>query len=119
MVPEFAVKDLPLGRTLMMMMRVLEHAKFIIAYLLCMANIMSLTSVLEWQKRSRDGRTSLQDDSCSGQAHRAIVPDVIAQIDGLIWKNRQITEKQIRVQVSISHDSMHAIIKHHLQFRKI
>ena len=32
---------------------------------------MSLTSVHEWQKRFRGGRTSLQDD----QAHRVITPD--------------------------------------------
>ena len=39
---------------------------------------MSLTSVLEWGKRFCKGHTSLQDDFCLGQAHRAIVLDVIA-----------------------------------------
>ena len=48
---------------------------------------MSMTSVQEWQKRFHEGRTSLQDDSRPGQAHRAITPDVIAQIDGLIREN--------------------------------
>ena len=60
---------------------------------------MSLTSVHEWQKRFRKGRTSLQDDSRPGQDHRAIMPDVVARIDGLIRENRPITEQQIRVQV--------------------
>ena len=48
---------------------------------------ISLTSVHEWQKRFHEGRTTLQDDLHLGQAHRAITPDVIAQIDGLIWEN--------------------------------
>jgi len=54
-------------------------------------------SVHEWQKRFREGCTSLQDDSRPGQAHRAITPDVIARIDGLIRENRRITEEEIRV----------------------
>ena len=36
---------------------------------------MFLTSLYEWQKRFGEGRTSLQDDSCPGQAHRVITPD--------------------------------------------
>ena len=60
---------------------------------------MSLTSLHKWQKRFREGCTSLQDDSRLGQVHRAITPHVIARIDGLIWENRRITEEQICVQV--------------------
>ena len=45
---------------------------------------MSLTSVREWQKRFREGRTSLQDDSSSRQVHRVIMPDAIARIDRVI-----------------------------------
>ncbi|KAG8237736.1 hypothetical protein J437_LFUL016675 [Ladona fulva] len=62
-------------------------------------------------KEEQREEKSLQDDLCSGQAHRAITPDVIARIDGLIWENRRITQKEIRVQVGISHGSVHAIIK--------
>ena len=43
-----------------------------------------LASVQERQKRFCEGRLSLQDDSHPGQAHRAITPDAIARIDGLI-----------------------------------
>ena len=80
---------------------------------------VSLTSVHEWQKRFHEGHTSLQDDSHPGQAYRAVMPDVIARIDDLIRENRRITEEQIRIQVGISHGSVHAIIKDHLQFGKI
>ena len=48
---------------------------------------MSLTSVHEWQMRFREGCTSLQDNLHSVQARRAITPDVIAWIDGLIREN--------------------------------
>ena len=60
---------------------------------------MSLTSVHEYQKRFLEGRTSQENDWGPGQAHRAITPDVIARIDGLIQENQRITEEQIRVQV--------------------
>ena len=60
---------------------------------------MSLPSVHEWQKRFREGRTSLQDDSRPGQAHRATTPYVVTvRIDGLIRENRRITEERIRFQ---------------------
>ena len=44
---------------------------------------------------------------------------MIARIDGLIRKNIRITEEQIRVHIGFSHGSVYAIIKYHLQFRKI
>ena len=80
---------------------------------------MSMTSMHEWQKSVREGRTSLQDDLRPGQAHRAITPDVTARIHDLNRENRRITEEQIRVQVAVSLDSVHTIIKNRLQFRKI
>ena len=64
-----------------------EGAKFIVAGLLCMTNIVCPWCVHEWQKRFR-GLTSLQDDSRPEQFHRAITPDVIARIDDLIRENR-------------------------------
>ena len=97
-------------------MRVLENAKFTVACLLCMVKMYVPTSVQVWQKTVREGRTSLQDDLRPEQARRAIKPDVIARIDGLV--NRRITEKQICVYVTVSHRYVHAIIKNHLQFRK-
>ena len=60
---------------------------------------MSLTSVHECQKRIREGRTSLLDDSRPGQAHRAITLDVIVRTYILIRENRRIIEEQINVQV--------------------
>ena len=83
------------------------------------AHCLSLTSVHEWQKRFREGCTSLLDDSRPGEAHRAITPNVIVRTNGLNRENRRIIEEQIRVQFGISHGSMHAIINDHLQFRKI
>ena len=73
-------------------------------------HFMSLTSVDEWQKRIREGRTSLQDDSRPGQIHRAITPDVIARIDGLIRENRRIKEEQICVQVGRGSASMGEVV---------
>ena len=71
----------------------LEHAKLSIV---CGQHSMSLTSVHEWQKRFRKRLTSVQDDSRPRQAHRAITPDEIARIDGLICENGRITEESRR-----------------------
>ena len=71
---------------------------------------ISVTSVHEWQKKFREGHTSLQEDSRPVQAHRAIAPDVIVRIDGLIQESQRITEEKIRVHVGNSHGSVHAII---------
>ena len=79
---------------------------------------MTLTSVHEWLKGSHEGRTSLQYDSCQGQAHRAIKPNVIVWIDGLIREYRRITEDQMRVQIGFRYVSVHAFIKYQLHSRK-
>jgi transposase len=36
--------------------------------------------VLAWHKRFREGRVSLQDNACPGQARHIITPDVIGHI---------------------------------------
>ena len=81
------------------------------ACLLCMAN-----TVCPWQVCTSGKRDSAKDAHlCKTiRTHWAIV-----RIDDLIWENWWITEEQIRVQVGISHGSVHVIIKDHLQFQKI
>ncbi|KAJ4451555.1 hypothetical protein ANN_03021 [Periplaneta americana] len=49
---------------------------------------MSCLRVLEWHKRFREGRVSLQDDARPGQAHCAITLAVTAEVDGLVQRNR-------------------------------
>jgi hypothetical protein len=51
---------------------------------------MSRSHMLGWHKRFQEGRVSLKDDACPGQAHRVIIPDVIAVLDGHIQANQQI-----------------------------
>ncbi|KAJ4437739.1 hypothetical protein ANN_17885 [Periplaneta americana] len=74
---------------------------------------MSCYHVLEWHKRFREGCVSLQDVARPGEAHRAIIPAVIAEVDGLIWGNR------LRCLVGINHGSVHVIATKHLHYRKI
>ncbi|KAJ4451644.1 hypothetical protein ANN_03113 [Periplaneta americana] len=60
-------------------------------------------------KRFREGRMSLQDNARPGQAHRAITPAVIAEVNGHIRGNRCITVEELRRLVGISHGSVHVI----------
>ncbi|KAJ4438051.1 hypothetical protein ANN_13990, partial [Periplaneta americana] len=80
---------------------------------------MSCSHVLEWHKRFREGRVSLQDDARLGQAHRAIIPAVIAEVDGLIWGNRWNIVEELRCLVGISHSSVYIIATKNLLYRKI
>ncbi|KAJ4435777.1 hypothetical protein ANN_18396 [Periplaneta americana] len=55
---------------------------------------MSCSRVLEWHKRFREGRVSLEDDARPGQAHGAITLLLLlrlmvlyGEIDGSLWKN--------------------------------
>ncbi|XP_071447076.1 uncharacterized protein [Hetaerina americana] len=60
---------------------------------------LSLTSVNEWHRRFREGRTSApQGDAGAGQAHQSITPDVVGRIDDLIREKRRITKEEIRIQ---------------------
>jgi hypothetical protein len=52
---------------------------------------MSRSHVLAWHKRFREGCVSLQDDARPRQAHRVIIPDVIAALDGHIRAKRRLT----------------------------
>ncbi|KAJ4435544.1 hypothetical protein ANN_18160 [Periplaneta americana] len=70
---------------------------------------VSYSRVLEWHKRFREGRLSLQDDARPGQAHRAISPTVNAETDGLIRGNRRITVEELRRLMGISHCSVHSL----------
>ncbi|KAJ4441640.1 hypothetical protein ANN_11498 [Periplaneta americana] len=96
-----------------------EDKKSIVACLLFTANTAYHVHVLEWHKRFREGRVSLQDDARPGQAHRAITPAVIAEVDGLIQGNRRITVEELRRLVGISHGSVHVIATKHLHYRTI
>ncbi|KAJ4444770.1 hypothetical protein ANN_06567 [Periplaneta americana] len=62
---------------------------------------MSCFRVLEWHKRFREGHVSLQDNARPGQAHCAITPAVIAEVDSLIQGNRRITVEELRHLVRI------------------
>ncbi|KAJ4432856.1 hypothetical protein ANN_21495 [Periplaneta americana] len=64
-------------------------------------------------------RVSLQDDARPRQAHRAITPAVIAEVDGLIRGNRRTTLEELRRLVGISHGSVNVIVMKHLNNRKI
>ncbi|KAJ4451699.1 hypothetical protein ANN_03169 [Periplaneta americana] len=64
-------------------------------------------------------RMLLQDDARPEQAHCAITPAVIAEVDGVILGNRRITMKELRRLVRINHGSVHVIATKHLHYRKI
>ncbi|KAJ4436551.1 hypothetical protein ANN_16583 [Periplaneta americana] len=80
---------------------------------------MSCSSILEWHKRYREGRLSLQDNARPGQAHRAITPADIAEVDGLIRENRRITVEELHRLVGISHGFVHVTATKYLHYRKI
>ena len=62
----------------------------------CLAYGEHSRSCLRVLERDSAVDVSVQDDSRPGQTHRVIIPAVIAEIDGLIRGNRQITAEELR-----------------------
>ncbi|XP_064462425.1 uncharacterized protein LOC135373045 [Ornithodoros turicata] len=53
---------------------------------------LSRSKAFEWCKRSRDCRTSVQDDPCRGGSHPSVrVPESIEVVERLILKDRRLT----------------------------
>lgn len=80
---------------------------------------MSCTHVFKWNKRYREGQLASKDSSRLGQVHRVITPSVIAVVDAAIRNDRRRMAEDIRLMLSISHSTAHAIMIHHLKYWKI
>jgi hypothetical protein len=63
---------------------------------------LSLTITYKWFKRSKNGRTSMDDDEQSGQPLSSKSEPLIAQVKNIIHVNNRLTVQEIAEEVGIS-----------------
>jgi len=80
---------------------------------------LSRTSVFEWHKRFREGRTSLQDDPREGRPSNAKSPDNIEAVRVLLQKSRRLTCRGIAETLGLSKTVVHEILTGPLNKRKV
>jgi hypothetical protein len=80
---------------------------------------MSKTQVYKWVQKFKNGVQSVEDSPWPGQAHRAIMPKMIAAVDDLIRENRSFTFSEIAMEMMSSVGSVHTIVGEELHYSEI
>ncbi|GBO42001.1 hypothetical protein AVEN_208065-1 [Araneus ventricosus] len=76
-------------------------------------------TIFRWCQRYEGGRVSIKDLPRPGQAHVVTNSTTTSAVDELIRKNRQITTREIAVELSISKGTVHSIIQKKLGYGKV
>ena len=80
---------------------------------------MNRGSVLEWHKKSKEGRESVRDDERCGRSKEVRRPELIGQIKNFMDKDRCVSIETISSQFDVSVGTVHTIIREELKMRKI
>jgi hypothetical protein len=74
--------------------------------------------VYKWTEKFLNGISSVTDSPRSGQAHRVVTPEAIAEVEETVKENCRIAVNDIAAHLDMSHGSVHHIIHDFLQFHK-
>ena len=80
---------------------------------------LSRTSVFEWHKRFREGRTSLEDDPRSGRSSDAKTEENVEAVRQLLQKSRRLTCRGIADTLGMSKTVVYEMLIGVLGKRKI
>jgi hypothetical protein len=80
---------------------------------------LSQQQVYEWNRKFRNGVTSVAHAPRPGQAHRVVTPESIAAVEALVMENRRVSVDEIAEILNMSHGSTHHVIHDVLQFHKV
>jgi transposase len=80
---------------------------------------ISLSTVFEWFKEFRFGRTSLEDAPRSGRPREVAQDENVSAIKDLVKADPHITIRQIAEELNISTYSAHNIMRNLLNLRKL
>lgn len=78
----------------------------------------SKRTVERWVCSFRNGRDSLEDDPRSGAPSTSVNSNTVSQVEGLVMRNRQITQREIAEIVQISVGSVATILSDQLNMHK-
>jgi len=80
---------------------------------------MGRTQTYEWWKRFKEGRTSVDDDPCSGRPSTSKTDDNVAKVREVIRSNRRLTVREVAEEVSISKTVCHEILTENLGMHRM
>jgi hypothetical protein len=80
---------------------------------------MCRTQTYEWWKRFEEGRTSVDDDPCSGRPPTSKTDDNVAKFREVIRSDRRLTVREVAEEVSISKTVYHEILTENLGMHRI
>ena len=73
----------------------------------------------QWFSRFKVGRTSIDDDKCSGRPVSSSMPEMIERVRQIIRKDCHRTIDEVRMLVGISHRTCHNILTEYLKMRHV
>jgi histone-lysine N-methyltransferase SETMAR len=80
---------------------------------------LSLQQVYEWDRKFKNGVSSVTDIDRPGRPHTANTPESLEQVERIIRENRRITIDEVALELGISHGSAHHIMHDILQYHKV
>ncbi|XP_037499989.2 protein GVQW3-like [Rhipicephalus sanguineus] len=79
---------------------------------------MSRTQIKKWYNRFKDGRTSVESEPRSGRLSTCRNDQVIAEVNGVVMRDRHVTIREIAEEVGISTFSAHSIMTEDLAMKR-
>ena len=80
---------------------------------------LSKSTVFEWHKRFREGRTTAADDPRSGRPSTSTSQEIVARCSELVEQDRRRTVDYLSQCLNISTGSTHSILVDNLQMRRV
>ena len=80
---------------------------------------MGRSQTFQWFSRFKAGRTSTDDDECSGRPVSSSTPEMIERVRQIIREDRHRTIDEVSMLVGISHGTFHKILTEDLKMRRI
>ena len=81
---------------------------------------MGHSQTFQWFSRFKTGRTSTDDDECSGRpVSSSSPPEMNERVRQIIREDRRLTIDEVSMLVGISHGTFHKILTEDLKMRRV
>ncbi|XP_017478430.1 PREDICTED: histone-lysine N-methyltransferase SETMAR-like [Rhagoletis zephyria] len=79
----------------------------------------SFTTVKYWVAEFKRGRTSCQDEHCSGRPNEVTTPEMMKKIHKAVMDDRRMKVRELADTIGISKSMVHRILFEDLEMRKL
>lgn len=80
---------------------------------------LSLQQVYEWDRKFKNGVSSVADVDRPGGPHTAYTPARVERLKRVTQENRRVTTDDVALELGIGHDCAHHIMHDVLQYHKV